>query len=60
MGIFGKILKIVLTTVEIPVTVIKDIATLGAALSDEGKPYTKRKLEELEEDYEDLKDECSK
>ena len=60
MGIFGKILKLVITVVETPVAVVKDIATMGAELTDEKGTYTGRKLRELEDDVQDIKDECSK
>lgn len=45
-----------LDIVETPIAVIKDAATLGSQLTDEGKPYTERKLKEIREDYEDIKD----
>jgi len=56
MGIFGKLIGLALDIVETPIAVIKDAATLGSQLTDEGKPYTERKLKEIREDYEDIKD----
>ena len=57
MGIFGKIIGTVLDVVEIPIAIIKDTATLGSTLTDEGEPYTMRKLKEIADDYDNLKDE---
>lgn len=49
-----------LDIVETPIAVIKDAATLGSQLTDEGEPYTERKLQELRDDYKDLKDQLKK
>lgn len=56
MGFFGKLGKLGLDLIELPVAVVKDVATLGATLSDEGRPYTARKLEDLQDDYDEMKD----
>lgn len=60
MSIFGSILKTALTIAETPVAIVKDVVTLGATLSDEGEPYTSRKLQELGDDYEKMKDDLTK
>ena len=60
MSLLGSILKTTLTLAETPIAIIKDVATLGATLSDEGEPYTKRKLEELSDDYDEMKDNLTK
>lgn len=60
MGIIGKLIGLALDIVETPIAVIKDAATLGSQLTDEGEPYTERKLQELRDDYKDLKDQLKK
>jgi hypothetical protein len=55
MGILGKIISITLDVVEIPVAIIKDAATMGGALTDEDKPYTAQKIEEIGDNYKRLK-----
>ena len=60
MGILGKVLGAALTIIETPIAVVKDAATLGSQLTDEGEPYTSRKLRELGKDYKDLKNELKK
>lgn len=37
---FGKLLKSALNVAVSPVDVLKDVATLGGALTDESEPYT--------------------
>lgn len=56
MGFFGKLTKLVLDVVETPVAVVKDIATLGGSLTDKDKPYTQKKLEDIQDDYDELKE----
>lgn len=59
MGFFNNLGKLALDIIETPVAVVKDIATMGSQLTDEGKPYTQRKLEEMQEDYDGMKDSLS-
>jgi len=40
---------------ETPVAMIKDVATLGGELTDKRGTYTGRKLEELSDDYDNMK-----
>lgn len=56
MGFFGKLGKLVLDVVETPIAVVKDVATMGGALTDQDKPYTAQKLEDLQDDYDAMKD----
>jgi hypothetical protein len=56
MSFFGKLTKLVLDVVETPVAVVKDIATLGGSLTDKDKPYTQKKLEDIQDDYDELKE----
>lgn len=57
MSIFGKLLKTTLDVVTSPVAVVKDIATMGGALTDQRKPYTAQKLDQLGDDIEEIRDE---
>jgi hypothetical protein len=56
MGFFNNLGKLALDLIETPIAVVKDIATMGSVLTDEGKPYTQRKLEEMQEDFDGMKD----
>lgn len=56
MSFFGKLGRLVLDVAETPVAMIKDVATMGGALTDQDKPYTVKKLEEIGDDYDNLKD----
>ncbi len=56
MGFFGKLTKLALDLIETPVAIVKDVATLGGALTDKDKPYTQKKLEDIGDDYDELKE----
>ena len=56
MGFFGKLGKLVLDVVETPIAIVKDAATLGGAITDQDKPYTAQKLEDIQDDYDGMKD----
>jgi hypothetical protein len=60
MSIFGKILKTGFDVLTTPVDVVKDIATLGGAINGEQQTYTGKKLEQIGEDLEEIRDECDK
>ena len=60
MSFFGKLGKLTLDLIEVPVAIVKDVATMGSQLTDEGDPYTERKLKDLQDDYDNLKDELDK
>jgi hypothetical protein len=55
MGILGKLISVTLDVVEVPLAVVKDVATMGGALTDESKPYTAQKIDEIGDDYKMLK-----
>lgn len=57
MGIFGKLLKTAVDVATSPVAVLKDVATLGGAITDQRKPYTAQKIEQLGEDLEEIREE---
>lgn len=60
MGLFGSFLKTVIDVVETPVAIVKDIATAGGSLTDQNKPYTQQKIEEIGEDWDDTKEAIKK
>jgi len=60
MSILGKTFRVLLDVVEVPVAVVKDVATLGGTLTDRGETYTSAKIEEAGKDYQDWKDEVTK
>ena len=57
MSIFGKLLKTTFDVATTPVDLVKDVATLGGALTDQPKPYTAQKFDRLAEDAEEIRDE---
>jgi hypothetical protein len=56
MGFFNNLAKLALDVIETPIAIVKDVATMGAQLTDEGKPYTQRKLEDMQDDFDGMKD----
>lgn len=45
---FGELLKAVVgVVVETPVALVKDVVTMGGALTDQDKPYTAQSLEKV-------------
>jgi hypothetical protein len=60
MNLFGKIIQGAIDTALLPVQVVKDAATLGGVLTENGETYTGEKLRKLkrkvEEIYEALDD----
>ena len=60
MGIFGNILGTIIDTATLPVSVIKDVATMGGVLTNQNESYTQKKVEKIQEDFEDLDDNLRK
>lgn len=63
MSIFSKLIKTAIDTVQLPIAVIKDIATLGGVVNDGhysngNRTYTGKKLNDIGNDVEEIKDEC--
>lgn len=56
MGFFGKLGKLAMDLVETPVAVAKDVVTMGGQLTDQKKPYTQQKLEDLQDDWDEMKE----
>ncbi len=57
MGLFGKLLKTTLDIATSPVAVAKDIATLGGAITGEQETYTGKKLRQLGDDVQEIREE---
>lgn len=55
MGFFGSLTKLALDIVETPVAIVKDVATMGGALTDQKIPYTEQKFREMGKDYDRVK-----
>lgn len=58
MGIFGSLLKLGMDVITTPIAIVKDVATLGGAITEE-KSAIAEKLEQLGDDWEELRDEAS-
>lgn len=56
MSIFGKLIKTAFDTVELPIAIVKDVATLGGVIVDRDEPYTVSKVKNVAEDLGDVKD----
>jgi hypothetical protein len=59
-GFINKIIKTGLTLAETPIAAIKDVVTMGGAITDQDKPYTIQKLEDAGETYDEAKAELDK
>lgn len=59
MGLFGSLIKLTMDVIETPVAIVKDVATLGGALTEQDTPYTAQKLQDLGDDWQDMKDSAS-
>ena len=54
MSIFGKILGTVVDIATIPVSLAKDVLTMGGVANGHGSSYTKEKLEKIDEEIRNL------
>lgn len=52
MGLFGALIKVGVDTIKLPVSVIKDVVTLGGEMNGHGS-YTAENLEQIKEDAEE-------
>lgn len=60
MSIFGKLLKTTINIATSPIDIVKDVVTLGGTMTDQDKSYTSQKLEELDNNLEEIKKEADK
>ncbi len=56
MSFFGNLGKLVMDVVETPIAIVKDVATLGGELTDQKKPYTQKKMEDIQDDWDGMKE----
>jgi len=56
MGFFKKLAKTAIDAATTPIAVAADLATLGGVLTDQDDPYTVKKLKQLEEDWEEVRE----
>ena len=56
MGFLKKLTKLGLDVATTPIALAKDIFTLGGAIVDEDEPFTKEKITQLAEDWEELRE----
>lgn len=57
MGLFGKLIQGAVDVATTPIDIVKDVATLGGALTDEDEPYTVQKARKLAEKAGEIYDE---
>lgn len=57
MSIFGKLLKTTFDVVTLPVAVVKDVVTMGGAMTDQELPYTAQKFKQLGKDGKEIREE---
>lgn len=48
-----NIFRIIRKTIELPIEVVKDVATMGMRKATDDKFFTEKKLDEIEEEFED-------
>lgn len=59
MGIFGKLIKTTIDIATTPIDIVKDVSTLGGAITEEESALVK-KVKRLKEDVEEIRDEADK
>ena len=57
MSIFGRLLKTAMDVATTPVAVVKDIVTMGGAVTGERETYTGKKVRQLGDDMDEIRDE---
>jgi len=60
MGFFSSLGKMVMDGVETPIAIVKDVATMGGVLTDQKEPYTVKKLKDMGEDWDEMKNSLDK
>ena len=50
MSIFGKLIGTVIDVATLPIAVVKDVATMGRAVTDQEEPYTIKKIKDICDD----------
>lgn len=60
MSLFGKLLKTAFDVATVPVDIIKDVATLGGSVLGNDRTFTGKKLSQLGDDGQEIRDELDK
>jgi hypothetical protein len=60
MGLFGNLAKLAMDVIETPISVVKDVVTMGGALTDQTKPYTAQSIEDIGKDWDKTKEDLGK
>ena len=60
MGLLGNIFGTIIDTATLPISIIKDVATMGGELTDNNGTYTQEKIEKIGEDFKNLDDNLRK
>ena len=50
MGFFDALVRTVVNVATLPVDIVKDVATFGGIFTDQEKPYTVQKLEQIKDE----------
>lgn len=53
MSLFSALVKVAVDVATLPVAVVKDVFTLGGVATEQDKPYTAQKLQQIKDDAED-------
>jgi len=54
MSILSKLTKTLIHTATTPIDIVKDVVTLGGAITEEDEPYTLQKAKKILEDIDEL------
>lgn len=60
MSFFKKLASATVGIIVSPVDIIKDVVTMGGALTDQDEPYTVKRAKQITDDLSDLPDEIKK
>ena len=53
MKLFGQLVRTAVNMALLPIAVVKDVATLGGVITENGKPYTTEQLQKLKDEASD-------
>ena len=53
MSLFGKLVRTTINVVTLPVAVVKDAFTIGGIATEQRKPYTVQKLQQIKDEADD-------
>ena len=50
MGLFDAFVRTIINVATLPIAIVKDVTTIGGALSDQEKSYTAQKLDQIKDE----------